>query len=310
MTETNHLREPRVYLAGPNQHSLCSWLDGHHVLESFANNLGGDGKKCKLTAKCVGRVHPIKGDREQCDVCGKSREVTGPENGSTGNIARYRATFSSMALDSGAYSNMTAQKRGEEDKVTLGGYVEFAKKHGEFYDWCAVMDDITGGADGNRRNWEECKAHHIPRLMPVFHQGEPWSLLEEYASASAYVGLGFQRPIQNEAAWLDGCFQRIPERVWVHGFAMTGYMRWPFRSTDSTTWLHEVKDMAKASGQGRSALAYLTQRELVELVVKKYQRQWKTDLWHGTFGVAAGRGEQLDLESVMRHLDEVERGNS
>lgn len=259
-----------------------------------------------MTKGCVGRVHPADEAHEQCDVCGMRRGLTKSKDGSTGNIARYRATFASMALDSGAYSNMTAERRGEEGKVTLEGYVEFAKRHGEFYDWCAVMDDITGGAEGNRRNWEKCMAHKIPRLMPVFHQGEPWSLLEEYVSTSQYVGLGFQRPIKDEPAWLDGCFQRIPERVWVHGFAMTNYMRWPFRSTDSTTWLHEVKDMAKASGQGRSALAYLTQQELVELVVKKYQRQWKTDLWRGTFGVAAGRGEQIDLEEILGTLKEFE----
>jgi len=87
---------------------------------------------------------------------------------------------------------------------------------------------------------------------------------------------------------------------------MTNYLRWPFRSADSTTWLNEMLAMEKASGQGRSALAYLTKRELTELVVKKYQRQWRQDLWRGTFGSAAGRGEQVDIEEVIAELKALE----
>lgn len=287
MTETNRLKEPRVYLAGPNQHSLCSWLDGHHVLESFANNLGGEdwAPGAEERAKKEGRKYD------------------------KGNLARYRHTFASMCLDSGVYSNMTAEKRGDGPVVTIEPYIAFAQQHGAFYDFCASFDDITGGPEANRRNWIRCRDAGIHNLMPVFHQGEPWSLLEEYVSASNYVGLGFQRPIKDEVPWLDGCFQRIPERVWVHGFAMTNYLRFPFRSADSKTWLHEMLAIESASGQGRNVLAYLTKRELVELVVKKYQRQWKADLWRGTFGVAAGRGEQLDLESLMHHLEEDGHGN-
>jgi hypothetical protein len=255
----------RIYLAGPAQHSWCSWFEGQHVLESFANNLGGE---------------------------------TDDEN-DTGNLARYRLTYASMALDSGVYSNMTAARRGKGPVVEIGGYIDFAKRHGDFYDWCASFDAITGGAEENRRNWEACMAAGIPRLMPVFHQGEPLSLLREYVSASRFVGLGFQRPIQNEAEWLDACFAEIPENVWVHGFAMTNYLRWPFRSADSTTWMHEVLAMERESGQGRSALAYLTKAELTALVVKKYQRQWRQDAWRGTFGAAAGRGEQIDIAEVL-----------
>lgn len=273
----------KVYLAGPNQHSLCSWLEGHHVLESFANHLGGEDWNIS---------------EDEAVRQGRKRD--------NGNLARYRYTFASMALDSGAYSNMTAERRGEKAPVTLEAYVRFAQVHGAFYDWCAVMDDITGGATGNQRNWEICLKANIPRLMPVFHQGEPFSLLEEYCSTSQYIGLGFQRPIKDDAAWLDACFSRIPEGKWVHGFAMTNYLRWPFRSADSTTWLNEMLALEKASGQGRSALAYLTKSELTALVVKKYQRQWRQDLWRGTFGTAAGRGDQIDIEELIHQLRNIE----
>lgn len=274
----------RVYLAGPNQHSLCSWLEGHHVLESFANHLGGEDWE--------------PGAEE------RAREEGRPFN--NGNLARYRYTFASMCLDSGVYSNMTSERKGKGPVVEIDPYIAFAKAHGAFYDFSASFDDITGGPEANRRNWMKCRDAGIPRLMPVFHQGEPFSLLEEYCAGSAFVGLGFQRPIRNEYEWLDACFARIPEGKWVHGFAMTSYLRYPFRSADSTTWLREMLDIEKVSGQGRNVLAYQTKRELTELVVKKYQRQWKQDLWRGTLGSAAGRGEQMDLEEVISQLKSLE----
>lgn len=277
-------RQVRVYLAGPAQHSLCSWLDGQHVLESFANNLGGDSE---FTRK--------GGQRDEPDA-----------EADTDALTRYRHTYASMCLDPGVYSNMTAEKKGRSPVVAIEPYITFAVRHGAFYDFCASFDDITGGADANRRNWVRCRDAGIPRLMPVFHQGEPISLLREYVAGSNFIGLGFQRPIANEAAWLDAVFSEIPEGKWVHGFAMTNYLRWPFRSADSKTWLHEVLAIESASGQGRSALAFLTKRELTELVVKKYQRQWKADLWRGTFGASAGRGEQMDLEDVILNLRALE----
>lgn len=269
--------DPIIYFAGPSQHSLCSWMDGQHVLESYANLI--DGKRAEDTGHWVAEE---------------------------GNLSRYRLTFESMALDPGAYSNLTAERRGGKPLVTIDGYIEHAKAHGSFYDWCASFDDITGGVDGNIRNWRRCMDAGIERLMPVFHQGEPFSLLEEYCATSAFVGLGFQRPIKDDVAWLDACFARIPSRVWVHGFAMTAYLRWPFRSVDSKTWLHEVLALMQTSGQGHSALRFLTQPEMLQIVLKKYQREWKADRWRGTFGAAAGRGQQVDLDEFMAELQKAE----
>lgn len=258
------LPDPIVYFSAAAQHSWCDWLQGHHVLENYENNLGEAGD----------------------------------------SMARYRDTYASMCLDLGAYMLMAEERRSgrmppEKRAERKANAIAWAVKHSPFYAFTSHYDDIEGGADGNYRNWQECKSAGIVRLMPVFHQGEPWELLEEYAR-EPYVGLGFQRPIQDEAAWLDGCFSRIPSTTWVHGFAMTNYLRWPFRSADSKTWLHEVLAMEAESGQGKSALAYLTKSELLDIVVKKYQRQWKRDLWRGTFGVASGRGEQVDLEELIR----------
>jgi hypothetical protein len=87
---------------------------------------------------------------------------------------------------------------------------------------------------------------------------------------------------------------------------MTGYLRWPFTSADSKTWLHEVLAIMKHSSQGASALSYLTQAEVVGIVLKKYQRQWRRDRWRGTFGVAAGRGQQVEIEDLIAELKDAE----
>jgi hypothetical protein len=276
------LPDPIIYFAGPNQHSLCHWMEGQHVLENYENNLGDEG----------------------------------------GNIARYRDTFASMAADLGAYMLMTEQRRMEKagllsTKKQRGAWTEektrrkasaisFAAAHGHGYDWVSHYDDVEGGAEGNYRNWQECKAASIPRLMAVFHQGEPLDLLRQYCKESQYIGLGFQRPINNDLEWLDACFSEIPDGKWVHGFAMTNYLRYPFRSADSKTWLHEVLEIMKvSSGQARTALSFLTQAEICAIVIKKYHREWRRDRWRGTFGVAAGRGQQVDMDELLREIQET-----
>lgn len=265
------MRDPIIYFAGPAQHSLCSWFAGHHVLESYANLI--DKKK---------------------------DPATGLTYSEDGNLSRYRHTFRSMALDPGAFSNMTAEARGQKPLVTIEGYIKHAVAHGEFYDFCASFDDIRGGAKGNRKNWMRCMDAGIPRLMPVFHQGEPWSLLDEYCAASKYVGLGMQRPFRDTDQFLDGAFSRIKEGIWVHIFAGTSFLSYPATSVDSTTWKSEMLALMKTSGQGRTALRYLTQPEMLDIVLKSYPRRLKEARWAGPLvGAAAGRGGQIDLDEMM-----------
>lgn len=263
--------DPIIYFAGPSQHSWCQNFKGLHVLESFANLI----------------------DEE-----------------ANGNMSRYRNTFASMALDPGAFSNMTARRNGKQDVVCIERYIEYAVQHGRGYRFCAHFDDIEGGADGNRSNWLRCRDAGVPNLMAVFHQGEPFSLLDEYIPGSDYIGLGFQRlpngQIDREKAapWLDRCFSRIPSDKWVHIFAGTDFMEWPCTSADSTTWMVEVHAILRHSSQGRDALRFLTQPEvLTDIVLRKYEREWKQRRWDGPLlGVAAGRGEQVDLEELLREI--------
>lgn len=199
-------------------------------------------------------------------------------------LDRYRPTFASMVLDSGAFTEMTTGKA-----VDLGEYIEFCQEHGAAYEWIASLDAIKGGAEKSVANWEAMKARGVD-AMPTFHQGEPWSLLEDYCKATDRLGLGFQRPIKDARPWLEDCFARIPDRVRVHGWAMTNYTDFPFASVDSTTWLWELRALLGVEGQGADAIQCLTVGELIEIVQRKYLRLPKRQAWQGR-----KRVEQLSL---------------
>lgn len=190
---------------------------------------------------------------------------------------RYRATWSAAFLDSGAFTELT-----QGVAIDLGAYIAFAQQHGQFYAAIANLDDIRGDVARSQANHRKMLDAGI-QAMPVFHQGEPWSVLDETIAAAPgrYIGIGFQRPISGAEAWLEEVFSRVPSDVRVHGFAMTSFLQFPFHSVDSATWIHEWKALMAVKGQGADALSLLTPGELLEIVMKKYQRLRRCELWTG-----------------------------
>lgn len=186
---------------------------------------------------------------------------------------RYRPTFKSMCLDSGAYTEFTTGKA-----IDLEAYIDFCQSHGKAYDFIASLDSIMGGVEVNIKNWWEMKQRGV-YAIPTFHQGEPMSVLADYCEDVTMIGLGFQRPIKNAREWLDECFSVIPEKVLVHGWAMTSFTDYPFYSVDSRTWFHELRGLMSVEGQGAEAMKCLTQRELLDIVVKKYLRLPIRERW-------------------------------
>lgn len=197
---------------------------------------------------------------------------------------RYRPLFKSMALDSGAFTEMNTG-----EAIDLGEYIAFCHQHGAFYDFVASLDSITGGPDVNVRNWREMRDRGV-QAVPTFHQGEPFSLLEDYCRETKMLGLGFQRPITNAREWLSECFNRIPRDVLVHGWGMTSYTDFPFYSVDSRTWFFEMRALMSVEGQGSSTIQCLTPSELLGLVVKRYLRLPLRAKWNGK-----DSGAQLSL---------------
>ncbi len=193
-----------------------------------------------------------------------------------GLMDRYRPLFKSMALDSGAFSEMNSGK-----PIDLEEFIDFCHAHCGFYDFIASLDSIKGGIEVNVANWQQMLARGI-KAIPTFHQGEPWSLLTDYCAEAPMIGLGFQRPIQNAREWLTECFTRIPSATLVHGWGMTNYTDLPFYSVDSRTWFFEVRALLAVQGQGAAAMACLTTAELIEIVKKKYLRLPARVAWGGS----------------------------
>lgn len=98
---------------------------------------------------------------------------------------RYRPTWACAFLDSGAFTEMT-----QGVAIDLGEYIAFAQEHGRFYAAIANLDDIRGDVDRSRANHLRMLDAGV-KAMPVFHQGEPWSVLDEVCAAAPerYIGL-------------------------------------------------------------------------------------------------------------------------
>ncbi len=197
-------------------------------------------------------------------------------------MVRYRPTFAESMLDSGAFSVMTT---GEE--VDRGAYIAFCVAHKLGYSKIINLDVIAGDvAERVKQGLANLHAMRDAGLdpMPVFHQGEPWSVLGDLASCG-WVGLGLQRPMRDVDRFLGECFDRIPGGVKVHGFGLANERytgRYPFHSVDSATWIYELRALSAIKDQASDVLRYLTQGELLALVVKKYQRLPAASAWAGT----------------------------
>jgi len=169
-----------------------------------------------------------------------------------------------IALDSGAYSlynlkfaanthgGQSAKHHADYDYVHtpefeeyMESYISFLKKHKKKFDFYVGLDIIY-----NHEATIEVQEHLEARgLMPVpvFHYGEPFSVLEEYIERYDYIGvggLGQRTSVQSYLDFGDEIFKRVCDKhghpkVKVHGFAMTSVQlmqRYPWYSCDSSTW--------------------------------------------------------------------------
>lgn len=153
-------------------------------------------------------------------------------------------------VDSGAFSAWRLGARIDLDK-----YMSFVdRNHGKIDQYVAL--DVIPGAPGRMPTQEEAKIatdktfenlHKMLergfRPIPVYHQGEPIWVLEEFVKMGFdVIGLGAtaSRGRPEIVEWLVPLFHRFPNQKF-HGLAMTQQriIQWlPFHSVDSTSWLN------------------------------------------------------------------------
>lgn len=160
----------------------------------------------------------------------------------------------SLFLDSGAFS---AWNQG--DTIDLGGYIDFVKANLDYVTTYVTLDVLPSGKEslrtqadyekGAAQSYENTKTMKKAGLhpLPVYHQEEdPKWLLQMLRDGEPYIGISSRKDlfVGAQRKWLDEVFSYLTKSdgrpvVKVHGFGITRpafLLRYPWFSTDSTTW--------------------------------------------------------------------------
>jgi hypothetical protein len=220
MTDAKTLR---FYLAGINSRPLAAVAKGHDVLISFADVKKGPAFWAWL-APMIDAGH-----------------------------------FRSVILDSGAFTELSARKRGKTFTIDLVDFADFAVENAHRFTWVANLDSIEGDVDLSNRNLAYLESRGLP-VAPVYHEGESLEQLEHCAAQArqgrGVLAIGCQRPkgslrprkVVEFLTWLAPQLERLAGDLEVHGFGLTRYASaacpcgsdgFSFASVDSTTWIAE-----------------------------------------------------------------------
>jgi hypothetical protein len=161
---------------------------------------------------------------------------------SAASVAKLCEVCPRVVLDSGAFS---AWKQGTP--IDLGAYLAHIEEHGHRYAWIAALDAI-GDWRASVANWsamlDRLPADLAAKVVPVFHEGEPMSVLETYCDRAPFVGLGRTdgrkddpKELKLTKAFYDACFNEREHAYHAFGCSNPNAIElYPFKSFDSTTW--------------------------------------------------------------------------
>jgi hypothetical protein len=261
-----------LYFAGLNTTPFAEALEGRYVLVSYADVIRRPGVwKNEILPRLQSHTH------SGCDRC-------------------YRAI-----LDSGAFTELSTPGF----HVDVREYARFAYEHRRLFDTTVNLDDIRGNIRRSERNLRILRDHGVDAL-PVFHQGEPWRVLDRMIAKHGYIGVGFQRPIRGARDFLVEFFERAGD-VRVHGFGMTRWAReFPFHSADSTTWIAEFR--ALKTDTRRKIKHYVRKLNVIQrarLVLESYEHnrttRWTADAWGQASTVLTRFGKTEFTRAFLRH---------
>lgn len=175
-------------------------------------------------------------------------------------LESYQCTFGRILIDSGAYSVMNTGKT-----VDVLAYRDWSQRWRETADAIAGLDDISGDWRQSLRNYEA-----VEWSFPTIHDTDPPELLDDLIAIcierKCWLGVGLMPPRETKERFLRDVFERIPENVHVHGWALRAYTKLRrIDSVDSTNWFRDAMKY-------RSQLPWITYAEALELVTKRYKR--------------------------------------
>lgn len=155
----------------------------------------------------------------------------------TKKVSELASVTSGLMIDSGAF---TAWRKGSA--IQLDAYSRFLLT-APVHEW-AIALDVIGDAEASVANWRLMRQRH-PTIVPVWHEGDPVSILDEYASAGGLIGLGRiegRRSDQKTLEFYDAAFNRHPDTMF-HALGNANPMQlepYPFYSFDSTGWQRDA----------------------------------------------------------------------
>jgi len=160
------------------------------------------------------------------------------------DAVKLRAACIAMFLDSGAF---TAWTRGTP--IDLGAYLAFVEAHGAMWDHVAALDSIDDWRQ-SVANWRAMLDRSARPVVPVYHEGEPIEVLDDYVAGAPYVGIGRTEGRRSKRKTLelyDDVFNRHPTaRLHAFGCADPECLEpYPWASFDSTTWERDSTYAAK-----------------------------------------------------------------
>jgi len=142
-----------------------------------------------------------------------------------------------LFADSGAFSVATTGAT-----IALPDYTAWLKDWRDVITTAATLD-VIGDPEATARNTDALEAAGLS-VLPTFHTGTPWPVLEALCARYRYVALGgmvpyWRRP-KELMRWLVRCFRIAqPHGTVFHGFGQTNrtlISALPFYSVDSSTW--------------------------------------------------------------------------
>ncbi len=188
-------------------------------------------------------------------------------------------------LDCGAFSAWTQGKA-----IGLRGYLKFIRKFEHKFERITVLDKIPetqSSVDTKLAGEESLRNYNImkkilplTKLVPIYHFGEDFSILEQYVKDGVdLIGLGGiagsvkpgskgKLDIKKSLAWFAQCFKAFPKQKF-HGFGMFSRRvlhNFPFYSCDSTHWLQ--------SGRYGHIIKFNPKKMFVEQLDSKLQKTW------------------------------------
>ncbi len=108
----------------------------------------------------------------------------------------------------------------------------------------ATPKEMDQALEDSDKNFKVLKKRFGDRVLPVFHQTEPSSRLDEVIKQNWFIAMGFRQDFAESARInsAENALERAHAKgAQVHGLATTGYemlRRAPFDTVDSATWLY------------------------------------------------------------------------